>query len=159
MLEAISLDQKLDREFGSQETEELHRGSVVVVVLVHSQVIEKLVGQGVRDVAYRPSSQYSLLEIILNCILWSRTSIQLKTKEHKTKPCQQPQVSLADDSSFFFWCPCRLRVPSVSTLVRLVRLKRDMCAADLMGVVFREAVGCNKLRLRDRVLDWRTHRG
>lgn len=47
MLEAISLDQKLDREFGSQETEELHRGSVVIVVLVHSQVIEKLVGQGV----------------------------------------------------------------------------------------------------------------
>lgn len=159
MLEAISLDQKLDREFGSQETEELHRGSVVVVVLVHSQVIEKLVGQGVRDVAYRPSSQYSLLEIILNCILWSRTSIQLKTKEHKTKPCQQPQVGLADHSSFFFWCPCRLRVPSVSTLIRFVRLERDMCAADFVGVVFREAVGCNKLRLRDRVLNWRTHRG
>lgn len=36
MLESISLDQKLDRELSSQETEELHSGSVVVIVLVHS---------------------------------------------------------------------------------------------------------------------------
>ena len=36
LLEAISLDQKLDWELSSQETEELHRGSVVVVILVHS---------------------------------------------------------------------------------------------------------------------------
>jgi hypothetical protein len=96
---------------------------------------------------------------MFGCTLWSRTSIQLESKEHKTEPCQQPQVGLADHSSFFLSRPCRLWVPSVSTLVRVVRLERDICAADFVGVVLREAIGSNKLRLRDRVLDWRTHRG
>lgn len=93
-------------------------------------------------------------------MLCSRTSIQLESKEHKTEPRQQPQVGLADHFSFFFSGPCRFWVPSVSTLVRVVRLERDICAADFVSVVFREViVGCNKLRLRDRVLDWRNHRG
>lgn len=104
-------------------------------------------------------SQYIVSDIMVDCILWYRTSIQLEPKEHETEPCQQPQVSLADHSRFFLSGPCRFWIPSVSALVRFVRLERDMCAADFVGGVFREAVGCNKLRLRDRVLDWRTHRG
>jgi hypothetical protein len=103
--------------------------------------------------------QHIVLGNLFGCILWSYTSIQLETKEHKTEPCQQPQVGLADHSRFLLSSPCRLWVPSVSTLVRVVRLQRDVCAADFVGVILREAVGCNELRLRDRVLDWRTHRG
>lgn len=56
MLESISLGQKLDRELSGQEAEKLYCGSVVVIILVHSQVIEEFVCQGVRDVAYREES-------------------------------------------------------------------------------------------------------
>jgi hypothetical protein len=38
LLETVSLDQKLNRKFGSQKTQKLHRRSIVVIVLCHAQI-------------------------------------------------------------------------------------------------------------------------
>jgi hypothetical protein len=51
LLKAISLDKKLDRELRSQETQELDSCAVVIIVLIHVQVVQELIGQGVRHIS------------------------------------------------------------------------------------------------------------
>lgn len=45
LLEAVSLDQKLNGKLGGQEAQKLHSRSIVVIVLCHSQIRQHIVRQ------------------------------------------------------------------------------------------------------------------
>lgn len=51
MLEAISLGEELNREFGEQETKDLNGCSVIVIISSQAKISQKVVSEGVADVS------------------------------------------------------------------------------------------------------------
>lgn len=80
---------------------------IVVIVGVQLQVLEHIVGQSISNI----------------------TSVKLQAEEHEAYPGQQVQVGLANHLGLFFRRPLCKWIPSVASLIGLVRSERNMVSS------------------------------
>lgn len=96
-LEAIPLDDDLEGELCAQEAHKLNSRSIVVDVLVDTEILQEVVRQSVGEVA----------------------TIELQTNEHETQHAHETQVCDPDDLALGLLCPCCFEIPKVVSLQRL----------------------------------------